>query len=496
MGAAPPPIAEPRVSTPQPFPRELVVRLRTEFAAGLSTAVAMDEEQFFQRFLRGTRYSASRVFTDDIIADFASPTSQAASAARPIGSPSAVTMASYFAINAPEDELVQIAEIFSSRPEVAAAYVAPKTYPAVAGRLNDMEPSLSEPPEITPSFVAHQGYLDPPPSGVNAFAGRELKGGNGERVTIIDIEGDWNGAHENLTSFGGRLETNSPPEDGWRNHGTAVGGVLIGNGVGSIGIAPLASLRGIPLGNLRASQAITVAAANLQLGDIILIEVHRPGPRSRLDEEDESQRGYIALEWWEDIATAIHAVTNQGIIVVEAAGNGGENLDDPFFNHGIPGFSSAWRNPFDRSLFDTRSILVGAGAPPPHGQSEYYGPARSRLDFSNYGNSVDCQGWGRSVTTTGYGDLQGGSSEDRWYTNTFSGTSSAAPMVAGALACVQSILKEEGLSPLLPLEARNLLRSTGTPQQDGPYAPAAQQRIGNLPDIAELLDKALQLRRE
>ena len=63
-----------------------------------------------------------------------------------------------------------------------------------------------------------------------------------------------------------------------------------------------------------------------------------------------------------------------------------------------------------------------------------WGPDRSRLDFSNYGARVDVQGWGREVTTTGYGDLQGGLNEDLWYTDHFSGTSSASPVVVGALA--------------------------------------------------------------
>ena len=38
-------------------------------------------------------------------------------------------------------------------------------------------------------------------------------------------------------------------------------------------------------------------------------------------------------------------------------------------------------------------------------ENRRHGPDRSRLDFSNFGKAVDVQGWGREVTTCGYGDL-------------------------------------------------------------------------------------------
>jgi hypothetical protein len=54
-------------------------------------------------------------------------------------------------------------------------------------------------------------------------------------------------------------------------------------------------------------------------------------------------------------------------------------------------------------------------------ENRRHGPDRSRLDFSKFGKAVDVQGWGREVTTCGYGDLQGGNNEDFWYTDQFSG---------------------------------------------------------------------------
>jgi hypothetical protein len=60
---------------------------------------------------------------------------------------------------------------------------------------------------------------------------------------------------------------------------------------------------------------------------------------------------------------------------------------------------------------------------------------------------------------TGYGDLQGGSNEDLWYTDTFSGTSSASPIVVAALACTQGVLKARGHRRLTSDAARRLVRT-------------------------------------
>jgi subtilisin family serine protease len=222
-------------------------------------------------------------------------------------------------------------------------------------------------------------------------------------------------------------------------------------------------------------------------GDIMLLEIHRAGPHAT----GQGQQGYIAVEWWPDDELAIRYAVNKGTIVVEAAGNGAENLDDAIYDTPRPGFPPWWRNPFRRNPIDSGAVIVGAGAPPPgiHGRT-VWGPDRSRLDFSNYGSCVDAQGWGREVTSAGYGDLQAGTNPDFWYTDSFSGTSSASPIVVGAVACVQGALRAQGRVPLSPARARELLRSTGSPQQDAPGRPAAQ-RIGNRPDLRQLIPAAL-----
>ncbi len=106
---------------------------------------------------------------------------------------------------------------------------------------------------------------------------------------------------------------------------------------------------------------------------------------------------------------------------------------------------------------------------------------------------MDAQGWGREVTTTGGfwdrpGDLQGGAEEIGWYTDTFSGTSSASPVVVGALAALQGMLKAAAQGTDLR-RARAVLRATGFPQQDAPGGPA--QRIGSRPDIKAAVTRLL-----
>jgi subtilisin family serine protease len=108
---------------------------------------------------------------------------------------------------------------------------------------------------------------------------------------------------------------------------------------------------------------------------------------------------------------------------------------------------------------------------------------------------VDAQAWGREVTTCAYGSLQGGEGqENRWYTDEFGGTSSASPIVAGVLACVQGVLKAKKAPPLTPAEARALLRKTGRPQTDSDQRKATAEPIGNRPDLKQLIEAALQSR--
>jgi subtilisin family serine protease len=393
----------------------------------------------------------------------------------------------FYRVEAPADRLDEIAERLLEDDAVEAAYVKPPAEPPI---INDMPPDESDAPPATPNFTANQVYLGAAMGGIEALWAHTQPGGKGTGVRVIDIEGAWRFSHEDLMQVQGGVVGGTQSADiRWRNHGTAVIGVFGGdeNAIGVMGIAPNAHTRAISIfgPNQGSARSIRDAADLLSAGDIVLIELHRPGPRHNFQTRTD-QLGYIAIEWWEDDWAAIRYAVNRGVIVVEAAGNGAENLDDGIYGVRPGNFPGTWTNPFNRANRDSGAILVGAGAPPPGTHGRTHGPDRSRLGFSNFGASIDAQGWGREVTTTGYGDLQGGSNEDLWYTDEFSGTSSASPVVVGAIACVQGNRKARSLAVLTPMQVRHKLRTTGSPQADAPGRPATQ-RIGTRPNLRQLI---------
>jgi subtilisin family serine protease len=221
-------------------------------------------------------------------------------------------------------------------------------------------------------------------------------------------------------------------------------------------------------GVFNAAGAIAKATEVLKAGDVILIELQATGPNGK----------YVAMQFWPDIFTAIAAATAKGITVVEAAGNGNENFDLAIFNG--TGLQK-----------DSGAIVVGAGIPPTNHfdvDNAYasIGVPRSRIWFSNYGKILNVQAWGWHVTTLGYGDAQGGSTENTWYTLRFSGTSSASPIVTGAVACLQGRAKSKNGAPMTPAKVRQILMATGTPQQAGPGVPLTQP-IGPQPNLPKAM---------
>ncbi len=365
----------------------------------------------------------------------------------------------------------KIATELNRKKAVWKAHVAPRPVPAMpAGSTAGSR-----------LFEPAQGYLYTPPDGIGAEEVWPLAGAKGRGVTICDIEGNWNRNHEDLPagiSLIGGTVINSPD---WRNHGTAVLGEMISkpNSKGTVGISHQAKAvvhSAVIGGVFNAAGAINNAAGVLTAGDVILIELQATGPNGK----------YVAMQFWGDIFSAIVAAVDKGITVVEAAGNGDENFNLPIFNG--TGLQK-----------DSGAIVVGAGVPPAnHVDFDGFGPSlpgytslgvpRSRIWFSNYGKIVNVQGWGWHVTTLGYGDAQGGASENIWYTLRFSGTSSASPIVTGAVACLQGRAKAKNGAPMTPNKVRKILMDTGTPQRPGPGVPLTQH-IGPLPNLPRAMTK-------
>jgi Subtilase family len=409
----------------------------------------------------------------------------------------------YFRLFAPDEELDSLARQLRELTVIDTAYVKPGVVPP---RLDTGAFFDGAPREQSMSGLASQSsinltqeYLDCPPGGLGARSvWCKYRNGDGTGVNIIDIEQGWRFSHRDLQmNQGGLVGGTLNRDDGWVKHGTAVLGIIGGDRdyFGITGICPGANVRTVSDINMGITDgwgtatAIQYAANMLNPGDIILLELQRAGPSVKFL-NNLQELGYIPEEWWEDGLMAIQYATNKGVLVVEAGGNGRENLDDAIYDNdpSVTGvqFRNTWHNPFRRDLVDSGAIIVGAGAPPPGTHGLTSRADCSRLSISNFGSMFDAQGWGSNVETCGgAGEVHLGADDndqDQWYTQFFSGTSSAAAMVAGALGCIQGARKGVGLAPLTPRQARDLLRreDLGTPQPDA-------SRIGSRPNLLKMI---------
>lgn len=358
---------------------------------------------------------------------------------------------------------IMVAEVPEARVQAAAdaLHASPLTEFVYFEQLMTPPPqTCADIAPATPSYTSLQTYRGPNP-GLNMSAAWELGPTRGAGVKIADCEYGYTLGHEDLCGVVLEPGQTIHPEviaRGWDEHGTAVLGEIIGrdNTYGCTGLTPDAQAYFFPEWSVeeggRRVTAIANAIATVDAGDVVLLEM-QSGP----------ENAYVPAEYEQAVWMVVKAGTDAGVVVVAAAGNGNQNLDDPVHAEYM-------------SRGDSGAIIVGAGSA---------NTGHDRLGFSTYGSRVNVQGWGESVVSTGYGDLaEHGGDKNQRYTSFFSGTSSASPFIAAVAASLQGFAESHLERRLAPLELRELLIDTGIPQGAGGH-------IGPFPDMVAAVNQIL-----
>jgi serine protease len=376
-------------------------------------------------------------------------------------------------------------------------------------------PAEGADPPPTPDISGAQGYLGPAPMGLDAFYAWGQRGGRGEEVRLIDVEYDWVTDHEDFPPasqmfcdgrpfIAGLGRRGAPYVRDGSEHGTAVMGIIASpmNGLGITGFAinvqyglvstvrtldwAWAGLVALFSGENLHGRASSVLVANaiqfavdqLRPGDILLVEQHVPGPGAGRPSTGDPQWEYVAMEYYQECFDVIRRATARGIVVVEAAGNGSQNLDT------IP-----YGRRFFPNVRHSRALLVGGSGP---GDNRPNGSTNSsqRLDVHAWGDNVVTIGYGIEVNNLNTPPFEGTRPSNRLYSNGFGGTSSASAIIAGAVASLQGICRTSGRPPLMPIQLANILSATGSPQQ-GTISEIEDRPIGKQPDLRSAIPQAI-----
>lgn len=292
--------------------------------------------------------------------------------------------------------------------------------------------------------------------GVNTLPVAQLAGANGNGIRVAVCDQGWQTNHPGLTGHVSKLSAHGKDLTTGAGHGTMSLGVLKARHPTSghvTGVCPGATILFASENGGFRSHSIGDAVSFLNEGDVMLLEMQAmvplPPEQPTLDE--------VPAEYDPDIRAAVLAAAGKGITVVAAAGNQGVNLAD--FKDAAG--TALWAL---GAAVDSVAIIVGAGYPDSH-----------RWHSGNYGERVNCQGWGDGVWTTAIGNPS-------W--RTFANTSAASALVAGVVACLQGRNKAVFGRSLPPQEVRELLGEDTNGSKQPEENPL--RRIGPLPDLEEL----------
>jgi hypothetical protein len=406
------------------------------------------------------------------------------------------------------------------------------TYFAIVGMPLDQAPKVTE--QVSKWERVESAYVDPPctnpcadPDYIGALidghaaSGSEVylaavkapfawrfPGGAGQGQHLVDLEMGWQFCHRDLQahfSVAGSPLLGGINRVGYRDHGTKVLGIICGhppqNAVESgapccIGITPcLASVKVISYatgaaaaaeacvgpapagGPIARNDAVMQAVSHLQAlgGGVLLLEAEVGSTEAGV--WGAWARSDHPIEIIPTDLAQIRLARDVGVVVVEAAGNAGADLDeyeDALGRHPlrlrVPDPANPDSTIPNRDFQDSGAIMVGA--------------ARQTLQYkspSNYGSRVNCFAWGERVFSTNLNNT---------YTSLFNGTSSASAIIAGVALSVLGLIAGNGLPSRTPQQIRELLSDSTYGRLSFP----GSRPIGSMPDLAKIARDALGLR--
>lgn len=318
-------------------------------------------------------------------------------------------------------------------------------------------------------------FLREAPEGIDArWFWKKYPEIDGKDLNFIDVEQGWPLKNKNLPPTEMIFNENYNAKKA-RDHGAAVLGIVAGlhHAGGCRGIVPkLGSVRSSSIysrerGPLQVADAIVAAAAASPQAHVLLIEVQL------------GKIAYLPAETEQANFDAIRLAVAQGIVVVEAAGNGDQNLD-----HWVSWDGKHYLNRKSRPYNDSGAIMVGAAeANSPH--NRWCEPELKT--GSNYGSRIDCYAWGQSIATAGSGGPRRGSQRASPYPHGFRGTSGASAIIAGAALLLQGF-SAQFFGRLSPIKTRAFLSS---PKDGTKQGRNRKGKIGSMPSLKRIITSYL-----
>ena len=330
----------------------------------------------------------------------------------------------------------------------------------------------------------------------------KFPGGAGEGQHLVDLEQGWDFCHQDLVTH---FNASASPllaginGTGSRDHGTKVLGVICGHpsldrlGTGApacIGIAPnLASVKAVsyapslpapaaacvgalPIVPISRNDAIISAVSHLEAqgGGVLLLEAEIGSAEAGIF--GSWARSDHPIEIIPTDLAQIRLAEASNIVVIEAGGNAGQNLDDYEDQFGRHTLRASMPNP---DFQESGAIMVGSSR-------QNLRPKTS----SNYGSRINCFAWGEGVFSTNL---------DGTYTSLFDGTSSASAIIAGVTLSVLGLIAhpDNHLSARTPRQIRELLSDERYSRPSGPSPDSIARPIGRMPNLRKIAKDAFGL---